>query len=219
MTASGRVSGRTLDVRDLVSGVGRKPSRLERALSGFLLLGAVAIVLCTSRNGLISLVFAAAVTSAAMQYSRRVDGVGWSIAGIGLGATVVLLLLGVDPVIERFEAISAEGAGGNTRLDLIRDWAAMAMAFAAAAFALASFSATDGAGFSAAGSSVAGASFDASAAAPASAFASSAESHRRRLDLRAPSSGAASASSALRFSALPPAIAPARANPSAEAVT
>ena len=91
----------------------------------------------------------------------------------------------------------------------------MGLAFAAAAFALASFSATDGAGFSAAGSSVAGASFDASAAAPASAFASSAESHRRRLDLRAPSSGAASASSALRFSVLPPAIALARANPSA----
>ena len=58
------------------------------------------------------------------------------------------------------------------------------------------------------------AAFDASvsAAAPASslaAFESSAESHRRRLDRRVPSSGAASASSALRFSALPPAIAPA----------
>ncbi|MGD2018814.1 MAG: O-antigen ligase family protein [Planctomycetota bacterium] len=139
VTASGRVSGRTLDVRDLVSSVGRKPSRLERVLTGFLLLGAVAIVLSTSRNGLISMVFAAAVTSAAMQYSRRVDGVGWSIAGIGLGATVVLLLLGVDPVIERFEAISAEGVGGNTRLDLIRDSAAMAMAFAAAGAGLGTF--------------------------------------------------------------------------------
>ena len=130
--SSARVSGRTLDIRDLLGGTGRSPSRLEKLLIAFLVLGVVAVVLSTSRNGLISMVFAAAVTAAAMQYSRRIDGVGWSIAGVGLIATAVLLALGVDPVIERFEATAADPSGAlSMRLDLIRDSASMGAAFVA----------------------------------------------------------------------------------------
>lgn len=130
--SSARISGRTLDVRDLFGGTGRSPSRLEKLLIGFLVLGAVAVVLSTSRNGLIAMIFAAAVTAAAMQLSRRVDGIGWSIVGVGLIATAVLLALGIDPVIERFEATSADPSGAmSTRLDLIRDTASMGAAFAA----------------------------------------------------------------------------------------
>jgi len=128
--SSARVSGRTLDIRDLLGGTGRPPSRLEKLLIGFLVLGAVAVVLSTSRNGLISMIFAAAITSAAMQFSRRIDGVGWSIVGVGLLATVILLALGVDPVIERFEATAANPTEAvGTRLDLIRDSASMGAAF------------------------------------------------------------------------------------------
>ncbi|MDG1984849.1 MAG: O-antigen ligase family protein [Planctomycetota bacterium] len=130
--SSARVSGRTLDLRDLVGGTGRAPSRPEKLLIGFLVLGAVAVVLSTSRNGLIAMIFASAITAAAMQFSRRIDGIGWSIVGIGLIATAVLLALGIDPVIERFEATAADPSGAmSTRLDLIQDSASMGAAFAA----------------------------------------------------------------------------------------
>ena len=130
--SSARVSGRMIDVRDLFGGTGRSPSRLEKLLIASLVLGVVAVVLSTSRNGLIAMIFAAAVTAAAMQYSRRVDGIGWSIVGVGLIATTVLLALGVDPVIERFESTAADPSGAlSTRLDLIRDSASMGAAFVA----------------------------------------------------------------------------------------
>jgi len=127
-----RVSGRTLDLRDLVGGTGRPPSRTEKLLIGFLVLGAVAVVLSTSRNGLIAMIFASAITAAAMQFSRRIDGIGWSIVGVGLIATAVLLALGIDPVIERFEATAVDPSEAmSTRLDLIQDSASMGAAFAA----------------------------------------------------------------------------------------
>lgn len=138
--SSARVSGRTIDVRDLLGGTGRSLSRLEKLLIAFLVMGVVAVVLSTSRNGLIAMIFASAVTAAAMQLSRRVDGIGWSIVGVGLLATSVLLALGIDPVIERFEATSADPAGSmSTRLDLIRDSASMGTAFAAAGAGLGTY--------------------------------------------------------------------------------
>ena len=76
--AGGRARGRPVDVRDLTGGPGRRASRSEKTLRLFLVLGTVAIVLSTSRNGLMSMVFAASVTAGVMQYSRRIDGVGWS---------------------------------------------------------------------------------------------------------------------------------------------
>ena len=162
--------------------------------------------------------FPCSSTSCPLSLSRSAPG---PLATVEAAAVAPLILPASSSALcTAADGALAPGAGaGPGGAFAALSFSASSMAFVAAAFALASFSATDGAGFSAAGSSVAGASFDASAAAPASAFASSAESHRRRLDLRAPSSGAVSASSALRFSALPPAIAPARANPSAEAVT
>ncbi len=138
--AGGRARGRPVDVRDLTGGPGRRASRSEKTLRLFLVLGTVAIVLSTSRNGLMSMVFAASVTAGVMQYSRRIDGVGWSMAAAGLAATAMLLFLGVDPVIEKFEAVNAdEGSNMTTRLELIRDSASMGAAFAATGAGLGAF--------------------------------------------------------------------------------
>ncbi|MDB2576115.1 O-antigen ligase family protein [Planctomycetota bacterium] len=138
--AGGRARGRPLDIRDLTGRPGHLPSGLEKTLRLFLVIGVVAIVLSTSRNGLISMIFAASIAAAVMQYSRRIDGVGWSMAIAGIAATGVLLTLGVDPIIEKFEAVNAgEQSNFTTRLELIRDSASMGVAFAGAGAGLGAF--------------------------------------------------------------------------------
>ena len=119
----------------------RGTSRLGTILVGFLLLGVITIALSTSRNGLISMAFAASVTAAAAQGARRLAGVGWSIILIGLTTTAALLVLGVDPVLDRFEAITNEPSTIQHRLNLIRNTGEMAAAFALAGAGLGTYAA------------------------------------------------------------------------------
>lgn len=115
-------------------------SWVQKALCAFLLLGAVAIALSTSRNGLVSLVVALAVCAALMQVTRKVEGIGWPMVGFAFVAFAGLLAMGIDPVIERFERAADDPTTAvSTRLDLIRDTASMAMSYGAFGSGLGSY--------------------------------------------------------------------------------
>ncbi len=103
---------------------------LERVLLIFCVVGAIAIVMSTSRNGLISMIVGAGLSAALMHGSRRVDGIGWPMVIAALVALVGLLSLGIDPVIRRFEDTFADPTDAfSTRTDLLRDTLAMVAAF------------------------------------------------------------------------------------------
>ncbi|MEZ6017313.1 MAG: O-antigen ligase family protein, partial [Planctomycetota bacterium] len=127
--AMDRSHGRPIELRDLIDLRPTDGMWLDRALMMFLVLGALAIALSTSRNGLISLFFAGAVTAIAMQLTRKVDGVGWPMVGLAGVAFLALLALGFDPIYERMsttmdDPIEAYGV----RADLARDTFRMATA-------------------------------------------------------------------------------------------
>ena len=126
--AANRAPGRQVELHSLIQWNGA--SLLERLLTAFLLLGTVAVVLSTSRNGLISLVVAAAIAGAIMHASRKVEGIGWPIVGFGFLSFLGLLALGIDPVLDRFQnTLEAPTDSMSTRLELIRDTASMSWAF------------------------------------------------------------------------------------------
>lgn len=103
---------------------------LERALLAFIVIGAIAIVMSTSRNGLMSMVVGAGVSAALMQLSRRVEGIGWPMVIAAALALAGLLTLGIDPVIRRLEDTFADPVDAfSTRADLLRDTVAMFAAF------------------------------------------------------------------------------------------
>jgi tetratricopeptide (TPR) repeat protein len=128
--AANRGPNRQIELQGLLQWNGA--SLQERVLTAFLPLGAVAVVLSTSRNGLISLVVAAAIMGGLMQLSRKVEGIGWPMVGMGFVAFAGLLALGVDPIIDRFQStLEAPSDSMSMRLELIRDTASMALAFPA----------------------------------------------------------------------------------------
>lgn len=131
LRASERALGRTVEAHELFH-LGHKPITVERLLALFCVIAAIGVVLSTSRNGLMSMVAAAGVTSALLHGSRRVEGIGWTmVIGAGL-ALAALLTLGVDPVIRGFEETFAEPEDAlSTRLALVRDTSSMVAAFPA----------------------------------------------------------------------------------------
>ncbi|MEC8511938.1 MAG: O-antigen ligase family protein [Planctomycetota bacterium] len=103
---------------------------LSRVLLAFCVLGAIAIVLSTSRNGLMSLVVGAATSAALMERTRRVEGIGWPMIAAAILALAGLLTLGIDPVIRRFEEAFADPTDAfAVRADLFRDTASMVAGF------------------------------------------------------------------------------------------
>lgn len=103
---------------------------LPRVLLAFCVIGAIAIVLSTSRNGLMSMVVGAGASAALMHGTRRVEGIGWPVVIAAFFAFAGLLTLGIDPVIRRFEETFADPANAfAVRADLLRDTGAMVAAF------------------------------------------------------------------------------------------
>lgn len=103
---------------------------VPRVLLAFCVIGAIAIVMSTSRNGLMSLVVGAGASAALMQGTRRVEGIGWPMVIAAVLALAGLLTLGIDPVIRRFEDTFADPTQAfSTRADLLRDTASMVAAF------------------------------------------------------------------------------------------
>ncbi|MEE2940802.1 MAG: O-antigen ligase family protein [Planctomycetota bacterium] len=103
---------------------------LPRVLFAFCIIGAIAIVMSTSRNGLMSLVVGAGASAALMQGTRRVEGIGWPVVIAAFVALAGLLALGIDPVLRRFEETFADPIDTfAVRADLLRDTASMVAAF------------------------------------------------------------------------------------------
>jgi hypothetical protein len=128
-----RSHGRPIELRDLVDLRAAKGVWLERCLAASLVIGALAIALSTSRNGLISLVFAASVTAIAMQLTRKVEGIGWPLVGVGTIAFVGLLAFGFDPIYTRLSETMADPVEAfDVRAELARDSLRMATALPAA---------------------------------------------------------------------------------------
>lgn len=124
-----RSHGRPIELRDLVDLRAAQGVWLERVLAASLIVGALAIALSTSRNGLISLVFAGSVTAVAMQVTRKVEGVGWPLVGVATIAFVALLALGFDPIYTRMSDTLADPIEAyDVRAALARDTFRMATA-------------------------------------------------------------------------------------------
>ncbi len=136
-----RSHGRPIDLRDLIPGGQQRPSDwLERLLVVSLVVGSAAVALSTSRNGLLSLVFAATATSLALHLTRRVEGIGWPMVGVATAAFVALLALGLDPIYARLSATLADPVEAyGARWDLARDTFAMATALPFAGSGLGTF--------------------------------------------------------------------------------
>lgn len=128
--ASQRALGHTITVPILIDPRGHGIKRLDKVLLAFVVIGAIAIVMSTSRNGLMSLVVGAGVAAALLHGFRKVDGIGWPMVIAAGFAVLGLLALGVDPVIRRFEDTFADADGSfAVRANLLRDTAAMIAAF------------------------------------------------------------------------------------------
>ena len=125
LRASERLEGRTLELEDLLPREGGGAGRLDRILALFLLLGIVAVGLSTSRNGMISMVFAGAVIGALLHLRAFLVGIGWPLIGLLFAGFVGLLFFGFDPVYERLATLEDPIGSYAGRLDLLRDTLAM----------------------------------------------------------------------------------------------
>lgn len=130
MRAGERARGHGVTIQILVDPRGQGTKALDRVLLAFIVIGAIAIVMSTSRNGLMSLVVGGGVSAALMHGMRKVEGIGWPMVIAAGFALIGLLTLGVDPVIRRFQDTFADPTDAfSTRADLLADTGAMIAAF------------------------------------------------------------------------------------------
>jgi O-antigen ligase len=127
--ASERRGGRTLELEDVLSSETGGATRWDRFLAFLPLLGVVAVGLSTSRNGMISMVFAGVVIGALLHGRGFLVGIGWPFIGLLFAGFVALLLLGFDPVYERLATLEDPVASLTGRLDLLRDTIDMVASF------------------------------------------------------------------------------------------
>lgn len=118
---SGRLGSVSFDVEMLVQDL-RSPGRaLDRWLAASIGLAIVAIGLSTSRNGLLSLCIAGALTVFVMHRRKFVTGLAWPAAALLLAATLTLFAFGFDPLIDRLGTLGKLDEMGSTRLALLSD--------------------------------------------------------------------------------------------------
>lgn len=129
MRAREREGPGQLDVGDLIAGSGRGLPWTERLLASFLAVAALCIFLSASRNGVISMVFAGSVCALVLQKRQALHGIGWATVGVLLAAFVGLLVLGFDPVFDKFSQIGDHVSADSVRFELLRDTLGMWMAF------------------------------------------------------------------------------------------
>jgi O-antigen ligase/tetratricopeptide (TPR) repeat protein len=126
----------------LRDGLGRGPLTLSRAverlahrqlrpvwyLSGGIVLAVASVFLSLSRGGMVALLTAWAVTIAVLALKRRLDGWGWLMCALAVGAFVCVLYLSFESVCDRLASLWRVREYG-TRWQLARDSARMWAAF------------------------------------------------------------------------------------------
>lgn len=121
LRATRRLGRVEFGVEELVHDL-RTPGRgFDRWLAISIGVAIAAIGLSTSRNGILSLCIAGAVTIFAMQRARFVRGLAWPAIMMLLAATLTLFAFGFDPLIERLETLSNLEDASSTRFALLAD--------------------------------------------------------------------------------------------------
>jgi hypothetical protein len=115
-----RRPGQELRARDLLGHAGERGA-VEGWLWAFVLVAMVTIAVSMSRNGVVSMLVAGAVTTALLQRGRVARGLGWPIAALALLAVGVLMVVGFDPVYERMSTLGEIGAAYEGRGALLMD--------------------------------------------------------------------------------------------------
>lgn len=111
---------------DLVADLGAPDRRLDVLCLGVLVLGAVAVALSRSRNGVVSMLVGAALAGWLLHRTRVVRGGGWPMLGLLAAALLVLMVWGFDPVYERLQTLGEDDVY-NFRLAIAADaWRAFA---------------------------------------------------------------------------------------------
>lgn len=109
------------DAQSLARDLGMPGRGLDRWLVFSIALAIIAVAMSASRNGLISLGLAGAITVFAMHKTAFVRGVAWPAFALFLAAALALLGFGFDPVLERMETLGDLGEASADRLALLSD--------------------------------------------------------------------------------------------------
>ena len=90
-------------------------------LLGMVVLGATTVFLAMSRGGVISMLFAGALTTLVLSLKKPLGGVGWIIALLALGAFVCVLYIGFDAVYDRLASLRDISHAEGGRWQIIKD--------------------------------------------------------------------------------------------------
>lgn len=112
---------RSLDADDLIAELRSSGRGFDRWLATSIGLAIIAILMSTSRNGIISLGVAGAITVFAMHRSRFVRGVAWPALALMLVSLLVLFGFGFDPVLDRMQTLSDIESASADRVALLGD--------------------------------------------------------------------------------------------------
>lgn len=112
---------RRLEAEDLMAELRAPTHGFERWLAFSLALAIIAIAMSSSRNGVISLGVAGAITVFLMHRSNFVRGVAWPALALLLVSALVLFGFGFDPVIERMETLGDLESASADRVALLGD--------------------------------------------------------------------------------------------------
>jgi len=114
-------TGKKIEPVDVFEYLGSREARWIWILVGISIAGIVTIFVSLTRGGIISLLIAGAFTTLVLSSRRSLEGRGWIMALMALGAFICVLYVGFDAVYERLATLRELHDAQGGRLQIVKD--------------------------------------------------------------------------------------------------
>ncbi len=101
--------------------LGSPDARVVWVLAGVMILGAASVFLAMTRGGVIGMLIAAALATLALSLKKPLQGTGWIIAVLALGAFACVLYTGFDAVYDRLTTLQDISRAESGRWQIVKD--------------------------------------------------------------------------------------------------